>query len=125
MSVFHWYLNSYKGFSRSIWILTLVTLVNRAGMMVIPFLSVYMTSDLGYTLSQTSVVMMAFGAGSVVGVFLGGKLMDLYGYYIVQYASLILNELAFILLSFVEAHWVMVIDVFAPLPLQIVSGRLS
>lgn len=112
MSIFHWYLDSYKGLSRSIWILTLVTLVNRAGMMVIPFLSVYMTSELGYTLSQTSVVMMAFGAGSVVGVFLGGKLTDLFGYYIVQYASLILNGIAFILLSFVESHSLMVIAVF-------------
>ena len=40
------YLNNYKGFSKEIWILTLVTFINRAGTMVLPFLSKYLKEEL-------------------------------------------------------------------------------
>ena len=36
------YFNNFKGFSREIWILALITFINRAGTMVLPFLSKYL-----------------------------------------------------------------------------------
>ena len=34
------------------WLLTLITFVNRAGTMVVPFLSLYLTKDMGLTLGR-------------------------------------------------------------------------
>ena len=39
------YFNNFKGFSREIWILALITFINRAGTMVLPFLSKYLKED--------------------------------------------------------------------------------
>ena len=52
------YLNNFKGFSREIWILTLVTFINRAGTMVLPFLSKYLKEDLDFSYSQVGWIMV-------------------------------------------------------------------
>jgi hypothetical protein len=43
-TAFSRYINNYRGFTREIWILTLI--INRAGTMVLPFLSKYLKEDL-------------------------------------------------------------------------------
>lgn len=65
---------------KPMWWLALVTLMNRSGTMVIPFLTVYLTSK-GYTLGQAGFVMAVFGCGGILGGFLGGKLLDRYGFF--------------------------------------------
>ena len=45
------YHNSFKGLSKEVWFLALITFINRAGTMVLPFLSLYLTQDLNFTLS--------------------------------------------------------------------------
>ena len=75
------YLNTFDGLSREVWWLALITLINRAGTMVIPFLSLYLTEDLEFSPSTVGSIMAAFGLGSVVGSWLGGKLTDKIGYY--------------------------------------------
>jgi predicted MFS family arabinose efflux permease len=46
------YIDNFRGFSREIWILTLITFINRAGTMVLPFLSKYLKEDLGFSYNQ-------------------------------------------------------------------------
>ncbi len=46
------YTKSFKGLSSEVWWLALITLVNRAGAMVIPFLSLYLIEDLSFSLEQ-------------------------------------------------------------------------
>src|SRR6476659_1813781 len=92
------YRNSYSGLSRQMWWLALVIFINRSGTMVIPFLTVYLTSK-GYTLAQAGYVMAAFGCGSILGGYLGGRLTDRFGYYYVQVFSLLLNGILFIVLG--------------------------
>lgn len=99
------YANSISGFSRQIWLLSLVTFINRCGTMVIPFLSVYMTSRLGFTLEDTGYVLLFFGIGSVAGSFLGGKLTDIIGYYWVLALSLFFGGAMFIGLGMVDSFW--------------------
>ena len=41
------YRNAYSGLSRSTWLLSLIMLINRSGTMVLPFLALYMTDELG------------------------------------------------------------------------------
>jgi predicted MFS family arabinose efflux permease len=106
------YRDSFKGLRKEVWYLALITLVNRAGTMVIPFLSLYLTSSLGYTLSEVGWIMSAFGLGSVLGAWLGGKLSDKIGFYLVMFWSLVLSGFLFIGLRYVESFWGLCISVF-------------
>lgn len=73
--------------------------VNRCGTMVIPFLTVYLTTARGFTLEQAGYVMAAFGTGSILGSYVGGRLADAFGSYYVQIFSLLLNGVMFIVLG--------------------------
>ncbi|MCB9274038.1 MAG: MFS transporter [Lewinellaceae bacterium] len=99
------YLNSFRGFSREVWLLSTVMLINRSGTMVIPFMTVYLTQVEGYSLGQAGWVMSAFGGGSVLGAYLGGRLTDRIGFYQVQFLSLLLSGLAFIGLGYTQNIW--------------------
>ncbi len=95
------YLNTFRGLSKEVWWLALITFINRAGTMVIPFLSLYLTESLQFQLSDVGWIMSFFGLGSVVGSWLGGKLTDKFGYYKVMFLSLLGTGVAFILMQFV------------------------
>lgn len=90
------YRRSFAGLSKDIWLLSIITLINRSGAMVVPFLSVYLTQELGFTLQRAGLIMSCFGAGSVVGTFIGGKLTDRFGYYKVMFWSLFASGFVFL-----------------------------
>jgi len=94
------YFDNFKGFPKEIWILTLITFINRAGTMVIPFLSKYMKENLEFTYSQIGWVMVFFGMGSIIGTWLSGKLSDKIGFYKVMVFSLFASGIVFILLHY-------------------------
>jgi len=106
------YLNTFKGLSKEVWWLSLITLINRAGTMVIPFLSLYLTTDLNFSLDDVAWIMSAFGFGSLVGSWFGGKLTDKIGYYKVMYVSLILSGLLFIGMQYLETFALISIGIF-------------
>src|SRR6476620_8916298 len=105
------YKNAYSGLSRPIWWLSLVIFINRSGTMVIPFLTAYLVKR-GFTLEQAGYVMAAFGTGSIVGAFIGGKLTDRFGYFLVQVVSLMLNGVLFIILGQMQTFWQFVVCIF-------------
>jgi len=94
------YLDSYRGLSRSSWMLAIVMLINRTGSMVLPFLGVYMMDHLHFTLSQSGFVLSFFGLGSVAGSFIGGYLTDRTGEFNVQVFSLFANTVMFCLIPY-------------------------
>ena len=94
------YLNNFKDFPKEIWILTLITFINRAGTMVVPFLSKYMKENLQFSYSQIGWVMVFFGVGSIIGTWLSGKLSDKIGFYKVMVFSLFASGIVFILLQY-------------------------
>ncbi|MCB0644909.1 MAG: MFS transporter, partial [Phaeodactylibacter sp.] len=106
------YANSFAGLSRDIWLLSFITLVNRSGTMVLPFLTVYMTAGLDFTLTQAGMVMGFFGGGSMLGAWIGGKLTDRFGFYGVMFGSLVFGGAGFIGLIFVQSFWELCIAVF-------------
>lgn len=106
------YINTFKGLSKEIWWLALITLINRAGTMVIPFLSLYLTESLDFTLKDVGWIMSAFGLGSVAGSWLGGKLTDKIGYYKVMVRSLVTTGFLFIGLQFLNTFASMCIGIF-------------
>jgi len=91
--------------------------------MVIPFLGFYMSSELNFTKPQIGLVLGCFGLGSVCGSWLGGKLTDRYGNFLVQTWSLILVIPLFLVLplfrtfeglSFMIFLLTLVADTFRP-----------
>lgn len=106
------YLNTFKGLSKEVWWLALITFINRSGTMVIPFLSLYLTESLHYTLENVGWIMSAFGVGSVLGSWMGGKLTDKYGFYPVMYLSLALTGILFIGLQFIEEFYAFCFAIF-------------
>ena len=99
------YQNAYSGLSRSTWLLSLIMLINRSGTMVVPFMTLYLTSPkMGYTVGQAGVVFGLFGLGAFCGAYLGGKLTDKIGYYPVQLITLIGGGILFIVLGQMKSY---------------------
>lgn len=98
--LFYKYLNTFKGLSREVWWLALITLINRAGTMVIPFLSLYLNNDLGFSFTNIAWILSVFGLGAVAGSWIGGKLTDKIGFYRVMVYSLFATGIFFILLQY-------------------------
>ncbi|MFC4059699.1 MDR family MFS transporter [Planomonospora corallina] len=67
------------GLPRAFWALWAGTLVNRVGMMVEPFIGVYLTQARGMSLAAAGTVMAVFGAGSLLSQLLAGWLADRFG----------------------------------------------
>ncbi|RMB63860.1 MFS transporter [Dokdonia sinensis] len=101
------YFKTFDGLSREIWWLSLITLINRAGAMVIPFLSIYLNKSLNFTVGDVGWIMTAYGLGSFFGAWLGGKLSDIIGYYKVILFSLLLTGVNFMWVMHIETFWAM------------------
>ncbi|WP_117879424.1 MDR family MFS transporter [Aureibaculum luteum] len=110
--IFQPYLDTFNGLSREVWWLALITFVNRAGTMVIPFLSLYLTKHMGFSVSKVGWVMTAFGLGSVVGSWIGGKLTDKIGYYKVMVFSLIGTGFLFVGLQYLTTFYTICMGIF-------------
>src|SRR5690349_24778873 len=94
------YRNAYSGLSRSTWLLSLIMLINRSGTMVVPFMTLYLTSDkMGYSVAQAGFVFGLFGAGAFCGAWVGGRLTDKIGFYPVQMITLTGGGVLFIVLG--------------------------
>ena len=106
------YQDSFRGLSKEVWWLALITFINRAGTMVLPFLSLYLTKDLNLSLGQVGWIMTSFGLGSLLGSWLGGKLTDSIGFYKVMFWSLLLTGFLFIGLQYVNSFMGFVIGIF-------------
>lgn len=102
---FHSYINNFKGFRREVWILALITFINRAGTMVLPFLSKYLKENLHFTYEQVGWIMVAFGSGSMLGSWLGGKLTDKMGFYKIMIFSLFTSGILFFVLQCITSFW--------------------
>ncbi|NJN28350.1 MAG: MFS transporter [Cyclobacteriaceae bacterium] len=105
------YKNAFGGLSRPAWMLAVVMLINRSGTMVLPFLGIYLTSALGFSLQQAGVVLSSFGIGAMIGSFLGGVLTDRFGHFYVQILSLVLGGLMFVALSFVTGYHQLIVGI--------------
>ncbi len=105
------YIRSFKGLPKEIWLLSLVTFINRAGTMVIPFLSKYLNEDLEFAKDEVAWILVCFGIGSMIGSYLGGRLTDKVGYYKVMVVSMLIAGTLFIGLQFVAGFWGLCISI--------------
>ncbi|GEQ85749.1 MFS transporter [Patiriisocius marinistellae] len=107
------YIANFEGLSKEIWLLSLVTFINRAGAMVIPFLSLYLVTDKGFTKPEVGIIMTCFGIGSFAGTWIGGKLTDSIGFYKVITGSLFLGGVGFFLLQYIDTFYGFCIGIFS------------
>ncbi|WP_108866254.1 MFS transporter [Aquimarina aquimarini] len=112
MKIILQYFKSFSGLSKEVWWLGFITLINRSGAMVIPFLSLYLTDSLDFSLQQAGWVMTSYGLGSFLGAWLGGKLCDQIGYYKVILLSLLLTGVSFIIIQYFTSFWSICISFF-------------
>ena len=111
-TAFQRYINNFRGFTREIWILTLITFINRAGTMVLPFLSKYLKEDLHFSYSQVGWIMVFFGSGSIIGSWLGGKLSDKIGFYKIMIFSLFTTGILLFCIQFITSFVGLCIGMF-------------
>ncbi len=68
-----------EGLPPAYWLIWLGTLVNRLGGFVIPFLTLYLTTQRAIPASQAGLMVSFFGAGSFISQLSGGELTDRLG----------------------------------------------
>ncbi len=86
------------GLPRESWILAAASLINRAGTMVLPFLMLYLTENLGFKPARAGLVLSAYGVVAVLWVAVSGHLSDRLGALRVMRLSLFSTGLALWLL---------------------------
>ena len=93
-------LNPWRGLGglpREVWLLFATNLVNRAGMMVLPFLVVYLTRELHFTPAQAGLAFGLYGTGAIVAGPLSGWLSDKIGALPIMRASLLTSGIIVLL----------------------------
>ena len=106
------YRASFAGLPREVWLLSGALLVNRAGTMVLPFLSLYLTLDLGLTAIRAGQIISCFGLGSMVGSYLGGWLSDRLNPLRVQQLSLLFSGIGFLVFTQLETFPALALGIF-------------
>lgn len=72
--------------------------------MVVPFMTMYMTQEMGVGIGKAGFVMSLFGAGAIIGALIGGKITDNIGFYNVQLFTLIGGGIMFIVLGQMKSY---------------------
>lgn len=93
------YLASFRGLSPQVWLVAVTILINRSGTMVLPFFALYATSELGLSVTASGRLLAIYGVGAVAGNWLGGWFTGKFGPFVVQFGSLTLAAVGFLLLS--------------------------
>ena len=96
-----------RGLPTDVWIIFATTLVNRAGMMALPFLVLYLTRYLHVSAPLAGLAVSAYGIGGLVTAPIAGRLADRVGPFAVMRASLALTGV--ILLIIPLAHSLVVV----------------
>lgn len=121
---------SLRGLPRDVWVLAISSLVNRAGTMVLPFLVLYLTRQLGFSAPRAGFALAVYGAGSIIAAPLAGRFSDLIGPLPIMRASLIGTGLLLLIFPFVESYegvialtlaWALVSEAFRPANLAMIA----
>ncbi len=103
-ALFNLYKKAYSGLPREVWMISLIMLVNRSGTMVVPFMTIYLTSEkMGFSIGRAGLVMGVFGLGAILGGYMGGRLTDKVGHHHIQFYTLLGGGFLFILLGQVQS----------------------
>ena len=112
-SIARTYKAAFSGLPRDIWLLSAVLMVNRAGTMVLPFISLYLTQEKGLDVTTAGALLSLYGLGSAIGAWVGGWASDRIGAERALVISLVGSGVLFLWLGFQTDFWAIAISVFA------------
>ena len=119
-----------KGLSRDLWVIYTATLINRAGTMVLPFLALYLTTQLHEDAATAGLILTFYGIGALVTAPFIGKLSDKIGSLTVMKFSLFFSGVILIfyplitgypLLLAVTLLWSIINEAFRPAVMSLIS----
>jgi len=120
-----------RGLPADVWIIAATTLVNRAGMMALPFLVLYLTKHLGVSASVAGLAISAYGVGGLVTAPIAGRIADRAGPFVVLRASLALTGIVLLLIPLATSFagivaltflWAVVADAARPATMSALTG---
>ncbi len=111
-SIARTYQAAFSGLPRDVWLLSAAVLVNRAGTMVLPFISLYLTQQRGFEITTAGRILSLYGIGSAIGSYLGGWVSDKIGTDRAMFASLVSSGFAFLWLGWQTDPWAITGGVF-------------
>ncbi len=103
-SLFATYRAAFAGLGRPVWLLSIASLINRAGTMVMPFLLLFLVERRGFTTTEAGQTLALYGVVAMVASYAGGRLCDRFGAIRILKASLLLTGFAFLALGRVEGR---------------------
>jgi MFS family permease len=118
------------GLPREIWILFTASIVNRAGMMVLPMLIIYLTRELGFTPARAGFVFAVFGITAIIVGPIAGRLSDRFGTVVLMRASLLLSGVVLLFYPLARSYgavlavtvlWAAVNELFRPSALAAIT----
>ena len=99
------YRNAFAGLPRQVWLVAGVTLIHRAGTMVMPFLPLYLTVERGITVQLAGLYLGLWGTGGVIGSLLGGRVAEWLGNARTMALALALGGVGFVVLGTMRDPW--------------------
>lgn len=115
---------------REMWIFSAATLINRMGMMALPFLALYLTEKLHYSQAHAGYVLSIYGIGALITAPLSGRLSDRVGPLHIMRLSLMLSGALLFLVPLVQNYyalcglvfvWAILNEAFRPAGMSIIS----
>jgi MFS family permease len=119
---------------KAVWTLFTVTLINRTGTMVIPFLVLYLTKKLNFSDGQAGLILTIYGIGAIVTSPVSGRLCDRLGAARVMQWSLFVSGVLMLLLPLTGRFliiaagvfvWAMFNEAFRPASLSIIGEAVA
>ncbi len=126
-------MNPWRGLGvlpREVWFLCLAILVNRAGTMVLPFLTLYLTIDRRLSVSAAGLTLTVYGIGAILVAPLAGRLSDRFGGLRIMKLSLLLSGLLLFVFPFanhltsiltITAVWAIANEAFRPPSMSLIG----
>ncbi|RPI71144.1 MAG: MFS transporter [Ignavibacteriales bacterium] len=108
-------MNPWKGLKNlphEMWVIFFTTLINRAGTMVLPFLTLYLTSTRNTTAAEAGLVIAVYGLGALFTAPVMGRISDKIGALKVMRGSLIFSGIAIFIFSFIKDYYLILFTVF-------------
>lgn len=72
-------INSYRGLPMSIYVLFFASIANNLGNFVMPFLTMFLTYNLGVNVGTVGIIVAVNSGLGMIGALIGGKLIDSFG----------------------------------------------
>lgn len=104
--------NPYANIPSAMWLLATVTLISRSGNMVLVFLPLYLTQQLGFDLIVAGQIISLYGLGQIAGAYFGGVMTDKFGSINIQAFGFLLVGSFYILLAFLKAKITIMLCMF-------------